>query len=624
MKKNRLVLENLLYVMKYVYQWKKSIYLSIVVYSIFLGVSPFIWIFTPKLLIDELTAGGEAEKLLKILILALLLSGATGFATEYLQGNFRMKMNAVRYGFIRMLSDKAMKMRYHYTEDPKTLNDIHIALETIQNPQKGIGLIILKLFSIPGNLIGFFVFMAILYRLNPLILLLLVLTVYLSYLAMVKAKNYERGKKDELAKERREFYYGSATMSDFQYGKDIRIYGLKKIILSKNITAREKILSIVRSIQKHIFKASLMEGVLSLLREGIVYLYLIQQVVSGSLTIGDFVMYTMAMNNFITWMEATMKDLADIRIQALYVSDFREFLKKEEPVDSIKIEEGVKVAAKGKNSKEDISKEENPIEQYSIEFRKVSFLYPGSSRYIFKDFSLKIKGGERLALVGINGAGKTTLVKLLTGLYQPDEGQILINGKDSREYTRTEYNDLFSVVFQDIKILSFTIKENITFKDGDINKMRYEKALVQSGLKEKISSLTNKDNTMMLKVLDEEGTEFSGGENQKLAMARALYKDGNILIMDEPTAALDALAEYKLYQEFDAMVQEKTAIYISHRLSSTRFCDAIAFLENGKIIEYGTHEELMKLNGAYANMFQIQAAYYQEEKANQKKEEVRS
>ena len=289
-----------------------------------------------------------------------------------------------------------------------------------------------------------------------------------------------------------------------------------------------------------------------------------------------------------------MEDLAHLRLQLLYVNHFRTFL---EIQDELPLEEPTPIPL---------------LKPYTIEFKKVSFKYPNSERYIFKDLSFKIKAGERLAIVGINGAGKTTLVKLITRLYEPTDGEILLDGINVKNLDRAKYFDLFSVVFQDIKVLAFTVGENVAIQNRDVlDRARVMECLEQAGIKDKIASLKHGIETPMLKGLEEEGIELSGGQNQKLALARALYKNGDIVILDEPTSALDPLAEYEIYQNFDALIGDKTAIYISHRLSSTRFCDAIAFFENGEILEYGTHEELLAKKGRYAEMFNIQAQYYQ-------------
>ncbi|SHO45601.1 ABC transporter ATP-binding protein [Anaerocolumna xylanovorans] len=592
--KAKAVINNLLFIMKYIAKWKKSIFFDIGLYSVFLGLSPFIWIYVPKLLIDELTGQKSTKRITIILASAFLIAGIIGYSKEFLQGRFRMKMNTVRYGFIRMLAEKTMKMDYAYTEDPDILKEVRIAMKTVNNTAEGIGLVIIKLFSIPGNIIGFLIFSIIIIQLNPFIWGLLLISLLLSYLFIDKANRYQRSCKDDLSHEERKSYYASIKLNDFQYGKDIRMYGLKRILLQKKSEADEKVVQITDAVKSRYLHAGIKEGVLMALREGIVYAYLIISVLNKNISISNFVLYTFALNGFVTWMQTTIKDFSDIWVNSLYVSDFREFLKKDEESSS--------------------TDSLNPKAlQYDIVFDKVSFRYPNSERDILKNFSIHISPGERLALVGINGAGKTTLVKLLTRLYEPTGGRILINGIDIKEYDLTQYRKLFSVVFQDTKLFAFTIRENITMEYETANTEKYQESLRQSGIYEKTGKLEKKEETNLFKILDEEGVEFSGGEIQKLSMARALYKDGDIIIMDEPTAALDALAESRIYTEFDNLIKNKTAVYISHRLSSTRFCDNIAFLENGELKEYGTHEQLMQLGGAYAGMFQIQAEYYREE-----------
>ena len=243
-------------------------------------------------------------------------------------------------------------------------------------------------------------------------------------------------------------------------------------------------------------------------------------------------------------------------------------------------------------------------------FDNVSFRYPGSETYVFRHLNLTIQKGERLAVVGINGAGKTTLVKLMMGLFDVTEGEIRINGIPIQNFDKKALYSMFSAVFQDINIMAFTVRENVAGRLSDIDDKRVDHVLAQVGLTEAVDSLPQKTGQMMLKVIDEDGALLSGGQSQKLAIARALYKDACMVIMDEPTAALDALAEAEIYENFSELVKGKTAVYISHRLASTRFCDHIALFEGDGLAEYGTHEELMERRGRYYEMFMVQGKYY--------------
>jgi ABC-type multidrug transport system fused ATPase/permease subunit len=247
----------------------------------------------------------------------------------------------------------------------------------------------------------------------------------------------------------------------------------------------------------------------------------------------------------------------------------------------------------------------------SIIFENVSFSYDNSEEPVLQDFNMEIMAGEKIALIGVNGAGKTTLVKLMCGFYQPCEGRVLINGVDTKYYLRDDLYALFSAVFQDIMILPYTLAENIALRPAaEVDGMRVADSLKRAGLWDYIESLPHGIDSMMLRITDKDGLLLSGGQQQKLLLARALYKDAPMLILDEPTAALDPIAESEIYEQYHELAQRKTALYISHRLASTRFCDRIIYLNNGQAEEVGTHDELMALDGGYAHMYEVQSHYY--------------
>ncbi|MDE5892135.1 MAG: ATP-binding cassette domain-containing protein, partial [Acetatifactor sp.] len=248
---------------------------------------------------------------------------------------------------------------------------------------------------------------------------------------------------------------------------------------------------------------------------------------------------------------------------------------------------------------------------YRIEFRDVSFKYPNTEQYALRHFSMELKVGEKLAIVGMNGSGKTTMIKLLCRLYDPQEGEILLNGVDIRKFRHEEYSRLFSVVFQDYQLFSFLLGENVAVS-GDYDEARVRKCLEGAGLGQRLTELEQGIRTYLYKDY-EDGVEFSGGEAQKVAIARAIYKKAPFVLLDEPTAALDPLAEFEIYKRFDEIVEDKTAIYISHRLSSCRFCDKIAVFHEGQLIQQGTHEQLVQdQTGKYYEMWNAQAQYYVE------------
>ena len=342
-------------------------------------------------------------------------------------------------------------------------------------------------------------------------------------------------------------------------------------------------------------------GIMLFFRELIVYGYLVFRYIRGTVTTGNFMMYF----NSISSMTSTLMQMIELFVrlkgQAAYADVYRSYLEIED-----------------EDADETNTQPVPKANEYEIEFKNVRFAYPHGKKDIYKNLNLKIKAGQKLAIVGINGAGKTTFVKLLARLYDPQEGCILINGKDIRTFDRDEYWKMLSVVFQEVKTFAFSVAENVAMTK-DFSREKVVDAIDKSGMRERIELLENGIDTQVLRIFDEKGIEFSGGESQKLALARALYKDAPIVVMDEPTAALDALSESRIYEQFNDMVKDKTAIYISHRLASTRFCDVIAFFENGEIVEYGTHSELMALGGKYAEMFSLQAHYYQEHKEEKEK-----
>jgi len=247
----------------------------------------------------------------------------------------------------------------------------------------------------------------------------------------------------------------------------------------------------------------------------------------------------------------------------------------------------------------------------SIEFKNVSFTYPSADKSTINNMSFKVSKGENIAIVGENGAGKTTAIKLLCGLYYPTEGDIFINGKSSRDFSSDSYFNLFSAVFQDYRFLPMTIAENIC-TTSDYDKERLYSAFEKSGIMSKINTLDKRENTLMVSDVHKDAVDFSGGEKQKLLLSKAIYKNAPVLILDEPTAALDPIAENELYLKYNEMTDNKISFFISHRLSSTRFCDKILFFKNGTIAESGTHDELMAQKGAYYRMYQIQSYYYKE------------
>ena len=414
----------------------------------------------------------------------------------------------------------------------------------------------------------------------------------LAVMVWVSAKNhslrYEK-KEEEAAWSRRIGYYNRATC-DFTYGKDIRMYGLKNRILENYREQIEGYRSLNRMLSGREYRLGLAGLIAALVSDMLTYGILIART-AGGMSIADFSMYLTAVLTLSACLRQAAEQIRFVIQEGQYVHELYRFL------DEDLGEKGGSHPAVADGTLE-------------VVFDNVSFRYPGSETYVFRHLNLTIQKGERLAVVGINGAGKTTLVKLMMGLFDVTEGEIRINGIPIQNFDKKALYSMFSAVFQDINIMAFTVRENVAGRLSDIDDKRVDHVLAQVGLTEAVDSLPQKTGQMMLKVIDEDGALLSGGQSQKLAIARALYKDACMVIMDEPTAALDALAEAEIYENFSELVKGKTAVYISHRLASTRFCDHIALFEGDGLAEYGTHEELMERRGRYYEMFMVQGKYY--------------
>ncbi|MBR6358405.1 MAG: ABC transporter ATP-binding protein, partial [Lachnospiraceae bacterium] len=399
---------------------------------------------------------------------------------------------------------------------------------------------------------------------------------------------------DPLATWWRKDGYMSYTFTDFSAAKDIRMYGLKDYLIGKYRELSKERLAAQKENELRWWVCGLIGNALWLIAESGLYAWLIYSVINKDLSIGNFTLYLGSAATFFNNVLAILDRVNDLLARSREVDDFRSFM----DIDS-DIEEGGKSVPKS--------------DKYEFTFEDVWFKYPGAENFALKNLNLTVKAGEKLAVVGLNGAGKTTFIKLLLRLYEPTQGRILLNGTDISEYNRQEYYRLFSPVFQEVCLFAFPLYLNVSMSTvADSDKEKAIRCLEDAGMAEKLRELKNGADTEVLKVVEDDGVDFSGGEKQKIALARALYKNAPVIVLDEPTAALDAMAEARLYKEFDRLVSGRTAIYISHRLSSTQFCTNVAMFKDAEMVEYGTHESLLKAGGAYSEMFNVQAQYYVE------------
>ena len=383
--------------------------------------------------------------------------------------------------------------------------------------------------------------------------------------------------------------YMATVIANESNAKDFRLYGLQDYWLGKSKNGKigrsftEYGIFVGRNRAKFSFVVQLLAGY--------IYIYVSVMAMSGSISTGDVLMYAGAIITMMTSVQDAILKYNEIAYNNEYLKLYEEFIKR----PNMHYDGTLPI-------------EKRDDKRYELSFYNVSFKYPGSDKYILKDINMTFNIGEKLALVGLNGAGKTTLIKLLLRLYEPTEGEIRLNGIDIGKYDYDEYVQIFSVVFQDFGIFDFPLDENIAASE-DVDSARVKKVIDKVGLTELVNSLPDKEHTLLYHE-NGDGVALSGGEAQKLAIARALYKDAPFVILDEPTAALDPIAEAEIYENFDTLVGDKTAIYISHRMSSCKFCDRIVVINNGRIEEEGSHDTLMEKNGLYATMYNTQANYY--------------
>ena len=586
----------------------------IAVFSVLFAIYPFVWLIVPKYIIDRAGSGN-----ISAIVLAAIAGGAVAglsvLATNFLRGNYRMRMNNVRYFLIRDLLRASLQMPYEMTLAPETLDEIHTIQYTVTNPREGAGGIILLLLQLFGGLLASIGLMGLMSTLSVWVMLIMLLIVILTFIMHNKADQFEEKQWDRQYPEYRRFQGLMDFSIDPANGKDIRLYGLFPILKSYAAESTNRAVVIINAIQSRRFTSQAIVALLDFVRDGLLYSWLILQFLNEKLSPSDFYLYTTGITAFVVFLQSSMKDMASIKRES---SKFMKYLNFMDKIDNkirqqSEADEQARISSGGAGI--------NISEAPSLELKDVSFTYPGSDRAVLKHLNLSIPAGQKLALVGENGTGKSTLVKLLCRLYRPDSGLILLNGRPVDQYTEEEYHKLLSVVFQDAMVFPFSISDNITLQSApDEAKLRC--VLESSGLAEHIESLPLKEKTILLRILDDDGIDLSGGQRQKMYLARALYKGGSVILLDEPSAALDPLAEYELYRKYDDLTRGKTSIFISHRLSSTRFCDRIALLKDGSIKELGTHEELMALDGEYARLFEIQAKYYAEQSNTPKPEEL--
>lgn len=596
-KKEYGIFSNISYALKNIWEWDKSFYLffiPLVPISVFISV---LEIYFPKILIDSL----EKKCSIRFCIEIICIYFAVLFVQTIIRFFCNAELSARKYSFSyryqNKIWEKYMRTDFSNTDSPAENIKFQNAINDA-NSNCSPEVVWQSLFNLFISLLGLFTYGSIIISVSPWILLLLFVSASVTYLIGRWQRNYTEKNKNHIASLDRKIGYLSNLSSNFDYAKDIRIFDLAKWISNMLVGLHNDKVAWHKKINIRTFLGIFFNGILALIRDGAAYAFLILMLLNNKIETGDFVFLFGAIVGFSVWLNGISGQINDVIGKGVKIGYYREYFNIK---DKFNHNSGCELPRSS----------ELPIE---IRFENVSYKYPSSDvdNYALRDINLTIHPGERIAIVGANGAGKTTLVKLLCGLYYPSSGEVIINGKRTSEYNIDEYYTMFSVVFQDIYLLPITIEEFISSSDESIDESKINSAIRRAGLSQKISSLPNGIKTHLVKGVFNDSIDLSGGEKQKLMLARALYKNAPVIVLDEPTAALDPIAENDIYLQYGNFTEGKTSVYISHRLASTRFCDRIIYIEDSRIIEEGSHEELIKLRGKYYAMYELQSQYYKE------------
>lgn len=578
-------MKELKYIFKSMAKYEPSMYLLIILYSIFIGLKPFIWIISPAYILKNYQNG--LKFMLGFFILLLVLSTIISFFESFIMGNYRMKMNNIRYKYMNMVTKYALYLPYEEKTKKSESEKINSANKAVDSPFLGAGAVMMTLPEFLASLTSIAGFLWIFLKIGGIILsLIITLTIISTYIANKIPREFSKFWNDQNENYNKFTKLNNELRSPLSK-QDILIFDFINVFKSfYKKTNQDRIAYLVRT-DKKTFKIYSLVRLINFIRDVLIMYWLITNLMSEKIDIGDFYVYFTAILAFVNFNNLFM----------WIFNDFFDNLTRFKPF--FKIINPYQKSFENKNLPKNLK----------IDLVNLSFKYPNSDKYVLKNINLTINNNESIALVGENGAGKSTLALILAGFYKSYEGEIFINGENFKKLDY-DYNSLVSAVFQDSQILPFSIKENILLNDSNKN---LEKTYELTHLDKIIESYDKKDKQTLLRILDDDGVDLSGGQKQKLYLARSIEKNSSkLLILDEPTAQLDALAERELYTLYDDLTKNKSSIFISHRLASTKFCNRIVYLKDGEIKSTGSHEELMINDYDYKDLYNLQAKNYKE------------
>ncbi|MDE7284708.1 MAG: ABC transporter ATP-binding protein/permease [Lachnospiraceae bacterium] len=526
-------------------------------------------------------------------VLGLMLVSA---ASAYVNTNILFGRVSIRIEIANLLNRKAATTSYPNVDDDKFIKLLVKSRECTYSSNEATEAIWTTLTTLVTNITGFLIYVSLLTTVQPLLILIIIATTLISFFLGNYLNGYGYRHREEEAEYEKHMNYLSMRAEDLSAAKDIRIFGLSHWIKELYEKAMDCHTAFHRKAQGVYIWSPIADLVLTFLRNAIAYAFLIYFVIRDGLGAAEFLLYFTAVGGFTVWVSGILSGFGSLYKQSLDLSTVRECLEYYEP---FQFDGGSHIEAEAGR-------------KYEIRLENVSFRYPGADQDTLTNINLTLHPGEKLAVVGLNGAGKTTLIKLICGFLDPIVGRVLLDGQDIRNYNRADYYTMFSAVFQDFSLLAGTIAVNVAQNDVGIDMERVKECVEKAGLRPKVESMPDGYETYLNREVYEEATMLSGGETQRLMLARALYKNAPFIILDEPTAALDPIAESEMYRKYNEVTGGRSSIYISHRLASTRFCDRIILIDNAGICEEGTHEELLKLGGKYAELYDVQSKYYKE------------
>jgi len=590
-----LTYKNIKFLLSRAWKTSKSYWLIMVVSTVFGAFLPLINIIGMGMVINALVTNQPYNQIITLIVIYLSVNLGITIIKEILGYIETRKMrkisNIAQFEWCKDIVD----LNYHYAQDGTIRNLRQKSM--LASPAFYLGNII----SFLNYFIQFAGIISIFSILSPLFILMIAATSAVSIILVFKTQKNDFDFQNEKVDDDRKIDYLYDVMTGYRFAKEVRINNAENYVADKYSGILQRQINKLKALYNKAIKINFVSTIITIIQTVIMYFYFSYQVYITDITIAEYTVLLSATTLLTSILLGFFDNIARLGRVFKAVDFYYEYKKLMETQSNI-------------ITSNNFAEREIDFLNAVIKFENVSFTYPDTDKAILKNINFEIKKGEKIGIVGLNGSGKTTFVKLLTRIYDPAEGCITINGVDIKDIPYNQYIKHIGIVLQDFMLFAYSVKENIVL-DTEYNETKFISSINKSGLKDKIDGLPNGTDTFVYKTLNDNGVEFSGGEGQKLALARAVYKDAETLIFDEPTSALDPIAEYELFSKLNDISENKTAVFISHRLSSTKFCDKIIVLSDGEIIERGSHDELIKQNGFYADLFNAQARYYREKGA---------